>query len=220
MITNNPNQLPSQIANTIIPRFKSERVRSPDQYDPETGLPMYRTVETVQLLIPGDKGNAPVKKVNDEIRNRFRKEYDHWKSSGKTGDFEGSGVPLNQWPQIPKEVAAGLNHANVYTVQQLAALSDAQCQIRGTLGLRKYRDMAAAFVDASRAAAPIAKLAGENEAMERRINLLEAQLKNISELAAKQTEALQRLGQATPSLDVPDLDLDSIPDFNPNEDSN
>lgn len=213
MITNSSHQLPSQVTNVIIPRFKSERVRVPDQYDPDTGLPLYRTVETVQLLIPGDKGNSPVKKVNDEIRNRFRKEYEHWKTSGKTGDFEGTGLPLAQWPQLPKEVAAGLNHANVYTVEQLAGLTDAQCQIRGTLGLRKYRDMAAAYVDSSRAAAPIAKLAGENEALERRINLLEAQLKSINELATKQAEALQRLGDATPALNVPPLDLNSLPDF-------
>jgi len=205
MITNSSHQLPSQVTNVIIPRFKSERVRVPDQYDPDTGLPLYRTVETVEFLIPGDKGNAPVKKVNDEIRNRFRKEYDHWKASGKTGDFEGTGLPLAQWPQLPKDVAAGLIHANVYTVEQLANLTDAQCQIRGTLGLRKYRDMAAAYVDSSRAAAPIAKLAGENEALERRLNLLEAQLKEITGLAEKQQLVIEQLKSETPSLETPNF---------------
>lgn len=196
--------LPSQVTNTIIPRFKSERIRVPDQFDPETGLPLYRTIEIVELLIPGDKGTSPAKKVNDAIRAQFKKEYDHWKRSGGE-NYEGSGVPLAQWPQLPKEIAAGLGHANVFTVEQLAALSDSQCQIKGTLGLRKYRDMAAAYVDASRAAAPIAKLSAENEAMERRIGLLEDSLKKVTTLAEKQADTIKQLQADTPSLETPDF---------------
>lgn len=198
-------QLPSQVTHTIIPRFKSERVRIADQFDPETGLPMYRTIEMVQLLVPGDKGNSPMKKVNDAIRAQYREAYDKWKSGGENSDNIGTGVPLSQWPQLPKEIAAGLSHANVYTVEQLAALSDSQCQIRGMLGLRKYRDMAAAFVDASRAAAPIAKLSSENEAMERRIALLEDNLKKVTALAEKQAVVISQLKAETPSLETPDF---------------
>ena len=198
------NALPSQVTNTIIPRFKSERIRVPDQFDPETGLPLYRTIEIVEFLIPGDKGTSPAKKVNEAIKLQFKKEYDHWKKSGGE-NYEGSGVPLSQWPQLPKEIAAGLVHANIYTVEQLAALSDSQCQIKGTLGLRKYRDMAAAYVDASRAAAPIAKLASENEAMERRIGLLEDSLKKVTGLAERQAETIKQLQADTPSLETPDF---------------
>ena len=198
-------QVPGQGASTIIPQFRSERVRIPDQFDPETGLPLYRTMEIVRLLIPGDKGNAPEKKVNDAIKHQYRKEYDLWKSSGKTGDMEGTGVPLAQWPQLPKEIASGLIHANVFTVEQLSNLSDAQCQIRGTIGLRKYRDMAMAFVDASRAAAPIAKLATENEALERRVILLEQQLTKVTEIAESQSATIAHLKSETPSFETPDL---------------
>jgi cell division protein FtsB len=201
------NALPSQVTNTIIPRFKSERLRIPDQYDPDTGLPMYRTVEMVELLIPGDKGNAPVKKVNDAIRAQYKAEYDRWKSSGRQVENEGNGLPLSQWPQLPKEIAAGLQHSNIFTVQQLAAMSDSQCQIKGTIGLRKYRDMASAFVDASKAAEPIARLSVENEALNRRISLLEEQLKKVSAIAEQQSEVIKTLKTETPSLETPDFGI-------------
>lgn len=203
----NNSHLPSSVKNSVIPRFTSERVRITDQFDPDTGLPLYRTIELVELLIPGDKGNAPVKKVNDGIRDQFRAEYDRWKATGKSAEIGDNGVPLSNWPQIPKEMVAGLQHANVYTVEQLAALSDSQCQIRGTLGLRKYRDMAAAFIDSSRAAAPIAALSHENDLLKNRLALVEKQLEQMTSLANTVTEKVKALEGATPNLSTPDIGI-------------
>ena len=195
-------RLPSDVKPNVIPRFKAERVPIKDQYDAETGLPSYVTVETVTFLIPGDKTSAPSKKVTPEIKRLWAEEYNAWKRSGDQASMEGGGLPLNKWPHMPKEVAAGLIHANIYTVEQLANLSDSQCQIKGTIGLRKYRDMALAFIDSSKAAAPIAKLSAENEAQQRRISLLEDQLKKSNEVAEKLSARLDEL-QGTPALAPP-----------------
>ena len=198
--------LPRDVVSGVIPRFKIERMRVADQFDPNTGLPLYRTMETVELLIPGDKSNAPVKKVNDAIRAQYATEYNAWKKAQGLGEeYKGSGLPLGEWPQCPKEIVAGLAHANVFTVEQLAGLSDSQTQIRGTIGLRKYRDMAIAFVDASRAAAPIAALSQENDALKARLSLIEKQLEQMTNIAQEKAAKVAALESDTPSLSLPDI---------------
>jgi len=186
-------QIPGKVEAGVIPRFHVQRQRIPDEFDPDTGLPRYRTVELVDLLIPGDKNNTPTKRVTPEIKQKFAREYALWKAQGATNEAQvGDGLPLNQWPQIPKELAAGLAHANVFTVQQLSTLSDTQCQIRGTIGLRKYRDMAAAFINASSAAAPIAELTKKNEALENQINLMQKQMTQMQENFEKELQKAQK----------------------------
>jgi hypothetical protein len=195
-------QVPGKVDAGIIPRFHVERQRIEGEFDEETGLPKYRTVELVDLLIPGDKNNTPTKRVTPEIKHRFAVEYARWKAAGSSNDEAlGVGLPLTQWPQIPKELAAGLAHANVFTVEQLAGLSDSQTQIRGTIGLRKYRDMAAAFIDSSKAAAPIAALEKKNEALENQLALMQKQMQQMEENFEKQ---LQQARQAS-NDEMPDL---------------
>lgn len=195
-------QVPGKVDAGVIPRFHVERQRIEGEFDEETGLPKYRTVELVDLLIPGDKNNVPTKRVTPEIKHRFAVEYARWKAAGSSNDEAlGVGLPLTQWPQIPKELAAGLAHANVFTVEQLAGLSDSQTQIRGTIGLRKYRDMAAAFIDSSKAAAPIAALEKKNEALENQLALMQKQMQQMEENFEKQ---LQQARQAS-NDEMPDL---------------
>lgn len=203
-------QIPGKVETGVIPRFHIQRQRIPDEFDPDTGLPKYRTVELVDLLIPGDKNNTPTKRVTPEVKQRFAREYALWKAQGQANDAQiGDGLPLNQWPQIPKELAAGLAHANVFTVQQLANLSDSQCQIRGTIGLRKYRDMAAAYIDASRAAAPIAELTKKNEALENQLALMQKQMTQMQENFEKELQkALQARDSEMPDLSEPTTQRD------------
>ncbi len=198
-------QIPGKVEAGVIPRFHVQRQRIPEEFDPETGLPKYRTVELVDLLIPGDKNNTPTKRVTPEIKQRFAREYALWKAQGSASDAQlGDGLPLNQWPQIPKELAAGLAHANVFTVQHLANLSDTQCQIRGTIGLRKYRDMAAAFINASSAAAPIAELTKKNEALENQMALMKKQMEQMQENFDKELKKAQQSRED----EAPDLSSD------------
>lgn len=201
---NQRNAIPTRVNSSVTPRFRVERMKMGDQIDEDTGLPKYRTVEMVDLLVPGDQKSIPSKRVTPELIKRFKHEYDAWKASKGTEQSQGNGLPLRHWPQMPPEIAMGLAHANIFTVEQLAQLSDTQCNVKGALGLRKYRDMAKAFVDSSLAAAPIAKLAQDNEAMARRVELLERQLKDTVEAAeAKISDLQQQLGEEAPDLSQP-----------------
>lgn len=196
----NAQGIPTRLTNPgIMPVFRVESALVADQFDPETGLPRYHSYEVVELHSPGDLKQIPVKRVTPALIAQYQAHYDAWKKSGKAvSDLSASGLPLIHWPQLPQTIAASLTHAKVFTVEQLAGLTDTQCQINGAMGIRKYRDMAAAFVEKSAAAAPIAALASKNEALERQVALLTKQVEQVNEVA----EALK--AEKAPN-DIPDL---------------
>lgn len=196
----NAQGIPTRATNPqVMPRFKVEHINT-GEIDAETGLPKYVAREVVELHSPGDLKNVPVHRVNAAYIDRFRTEYDAWKRTGSAeSDLAGTGLPLTHWPQMPMAIAASLSHAKVFTVEQLAGLSDTQCSINGAMGIRKYRDMAAAFVDQSRAAAPIARLDAENEALRQEMALLKKQMEQVS---ARAVAAEEKLGGAP---EIPDL---------------
>ena len=161
----------------ITPRFFEETKRT-NEID-ENGLPVFRTVEFVELLIAGDKGNSPVKRVTQAIKEQFPNEYGIWKSKRINPDMVGDGIPLSLWPLIPTEMAKALEYMNVFTVQQLAALSDSAISKPGAIGLRDMRDKAKAFIDSAKSAAPLAKMEVENRELKRQLDLMQIQMDQL-----------------------------------------
>lgn len=188
---------------TVIPRFFTQEIAT-DQVDGQTGLKVYRTVEFVELLIPGDKGSAPVKRVNDQIRAMYRDQYARWKEQGGGADMVGDGIPLKLWPGIKQEVARGLENINIWTVQQLAAMSDSRCTQPGTMGLRDLRDKARAFLESASQTAPIAALQAQLDDMKKRETLRDDQLK----------QALQRAEEAEAKLGGVNVKHETMPELN------
>lgn len=171
----------------ITPRFFEETKRT-NEVD-SNGLPVFRTVEYVELLIAGDKGNSPVKRVTQAIKEQFPNEYGIWKSKRINPDMVGDGIPLSLWPLIPTEMAKALEYMNVFTVQQLAALSDSAISKPGAIGLRDMRDKAKAFMDSAKSAAPLAKLEVENRELKQRMELMQSQMEQLVQaVQAKEAE--------------------------------
>jgi hypothetical protein len=76
-------------------------------------------------------------------------------------------------------MAKALEYINVFTVQQLAGLSDEAISKPGAIGLRDMREKARAFIESAKSAAPIAKLEIENKDLRNRISMLEGQLQQL-----------------------------------------
>lgn len=170
----------------VTPRFYEETVKT-DQID-ENGLPVFRTIEFVELLIAGDKGNAPVKRVNEGVKAQFPDHYARWKATKVNPDMIGDGIPLSLWPVIPKEMAKALEYINVFTVQQLAGIDDNAISKPGAIGLRDMREKAKAFLESAKSAAPIAKLEVENKDLKSRISMLETQLEQLIKATNEKAE--------------------------------
>ena len=132
--------------------------------------------------------------MTDGIRQQFPNEYALWKSKRVGPDMIGDGIPLSMWPLIPAEMSKALEYMNVFTVQQLAALSDGAISKPGAIGLRDMREKAKAFIDSAKSAAPLAKLEVENKELKQRIDLLTQQMEQL--VAASTKADAQRLAGA------------------------
>ena len=103
----------------------------------------------------------------------------------------GDGIPLSLWPLIPTEMAKALEYMNVFTVQQLAALSDSAISKPGAIGLRDMRDKAKAFIDSAKSAAPLAKMEVENRELKRQLDLMQIQMDQLlNAVKERETETL------------------------------
>lgn len=180
----------------LTPRFFEETKRT-NEVD-ENGLPVFRTVEYVELLIAGDKGNAPVKRVTEGIKQQFPNEYGIWKSKRINPDMIGDGIPLSLWPLIPTEMAKALEFMNVFTVQQLAALSDSAISKPGAIGLRDMREKAKAFIDSAKSAAPIAKLEVENKDLRQKLELMQSQMEQLMQAVQEKEKNSEASGEPRP----------------------
>lgn len=127
----------------------------------EMGRPIFKSVEMCEIRIPGDKDNVTVERVSrmqPDPRLRFPGQYARHKA-GEAVQIEGT--LLRQWGLITPAEAKSYEAIDVYTVEQLAGMSDATCQKhRGVLADRqKAKD----WLDKAKGLEPVAQARSENE---------------------------------------------------------
>lgn len=123
------------------------------------GHTVYRDIETVLLYVVGDSGTAASHPVDAGIIARFRDQYEAWKRH-ETGSHI-KGVPLFKWPMASPSMIRELESVNVFSVEDLAAVSDGNVQ-NFTNG-RALREMAIAWLKSATDGAAAMKYAAENE---------------------------------------------------------
>lgn len=107
----------------------------------KVGFPKYKDVPFVTIAVPGDKSFVIDRPIWDDENNprsdtqRFARAWAAFKAGH--ADDAVIGTPLAEWPPISKGQIETLLFQKVRTVEQLAALSDANCQrYLGTIQLR------------------------------------------------------------------------------------
>lgn len=154
-----PPSLDGQTQRPAIPVFFVEAVKNTFRSEQE-GRPVYDDIEMVKLLIPGDKNSSPVKRVDDEDRERYPKQYAAFKA-GIEAPTEGT--PLAEWPPIQKSQVLEFAYFNIKTVEHLAQIHDGQLQ-NLPMGSRALREQAKAYLDiAQNGTGPIGKMVGQIE---------------------------------------------------------
>ena len=129
-----------------LPRFFLHSVEDTEE-SKKAGVPKFRSIEMVEIRIPGDKLSRPVLKVTDEHRRRWPEAYEQFKK-GETG--EGIvGTPLKQWTRISRDKVTELAAINIFSVEQLAELNDEVC-LRIGQGLMGLKQEAIAFLESNK----------------------------------------------------------------------
>lgn len=186
---------PSAPKSPAIPQFFTEAVKL-EWKSQQEGRPIFEDREFVRILIPGDRRSMAVEPVRDEHRQRWPREYEAFKA-GLEPPLEGT--PLGEWPvsmMTPARVQE-LLHFNIRTVEQLAAVNDAQLQNLG-MGSRELRERARIWFEVARTgAAPLERLIARTEDQAREIERLTRELKAAgAELAAFKNKEMSHAGAA------------------------
>lgn len=134
------------------------------------GRPIFKTYEFCEIRIPGDKTNVRqgrVDKMHPDPRLRFAEAYARFQRGER---IQVQGTLLREWTAIPRAEARTLEAAGIYTVEQLAALTDPNAsRLIGSMALRQ---MARDFLATAEKMAPLTQARAENEKLRADLNAL------------------------------------------------
>ena len=180
---------PSAPKSPAIPQFFTEAVKL-EWKSRQEGRPIFEDRDFVRIIIPGDRRSMAVEPVGDAHKERWPREYEAFRA-GREAPLEGT--PLSEWPVSlmgPARVQE-LAYFNLRTVEQLAAVNDAQLQNLG-MGSRELRERARTWLEvAEKGAGPIERLISRNEELARETERLTRELKaaNAELLSFRSKEA-------------------------------
>lgn len=160
---------------SLIVRFSIERKLDATKTG-DDGEPVYKPVEYITIIAPGDRRNVIHRPIMKSDTIRFASRYGAWKQSAKELDL---GTPLKGLDLFPAQQVAEMATQNILTVEQLANLPDGVAgQIMGGFQLKQK---AARYLQAAKEKAPAIKFAKELESRDAQIAALQDQLAKLAE---------------------------------------
>lgn len=168
-------------------RFFSEPVELPGK-SAEEGRPVYIERDFVGITNPGSRDEV-VRRAEDKAKEDefIAWAYRKWKA---TREQVTDGTPLETVPFLNKAQVAELKGLAIHSLETLAAAPDTAVQ--RMMGLRELKKKAQAYLDAAKDSAVVTKLQGELEKRDQEIELLKAQMKQMS---ARFDEAMAKQGE-------------------------
>jgi hypothetical protein len=138
--------------------------------------PIFEEKVFISISIPGDKSLDIHRVANDRDKQRFPI---HWQRfNERTGDQElVSGTPLAEWPQISRSQVEEVKFYKIHTVEQLAAVADANLQ--NMMGGVLLKQKAKAYLENSTS----------NDELSRQLKEAQAQIAQLVALSKGEVEA-------------------------------
>lgn len=149
----------------------------------EAGRPIFAEVDYIIIRAPGDKDNIIERPVDEMDARRFATRYLEWK---KTGENREPGTPLAMWPEMSRAQVEELAFFKVTTVEQLANLSDANCQ--KWPGIQALKQKARDFIEAASGNAPMVKMRAELEELKATNETLRQAVEELRSALAKRSK--------------------------------
>lgn len=151
----------------------------------------------VEIMFPGDNKTVVNRQVKDEDKIRWPGQ---WQAYEAGEAFKIDGFPLEQWPELSADegLIRDLNSKRIYTVEQLAAVSDQNLGNIG-LGARALVAKAQAFVEVRKDSAAVSKYAAQAEQALAENALLREQLAAVN----ARLQAIEDAGDEKPKRGRP-----------------
>lgn len=143
----------------------------------EEGRAVYREVDYIRIMTPGDKLCVIERPVDEIDRRRFAARYEKWKAGA--GDAI-QGTPLSSLPNMTPSKVEEYKFFNIHTVEALAEAPDNVGQ--KFFGFNEDKRRARAFLEVAKGNAPFEKMEQELEARDSKIAELQAQIEAITKM--------------------------------------
>lgn len=135
-----------------------------------------RESDFVEIIFPGDARTEMRRKVQDSDKMRWP---GHWAAYQAGEQSKAAGRPLEQWPQVDEAMIRELNHKRIYTVEQLASVTDGNLSNIG-MGARELVAKAKAFVEAMEKTDAAQKYAAQYEQIKAENDVLQEQNRELA----------------------------------------
>jgi hypothetical protein len=174
----------------LFPHFAMDTKPDPLATERE-GRPIFRDIEIVELISPGNPLNIPVEIVTDEHRQQWPEQYRAFRAGH---EISADGTPLEQWPILRKAQVAELKALNIMTVEHVRDMSDHACQ-RG-MGFIRLRALAKAYLEDAAEGALLSQVTADGERKDARIAELEHKVDELSGLLNSVHSEMQTMKNA------------------------
>lgn len=144
----------------------------------EAGRAIYKEVDYIRIMVPGDKLTVIERELDEIDRRRFASRYEKW-LAGAGNAIEGT--PLASLPNMTPAKVEEYKFFNIHTVEQLAGAPDSLGQ--KFMGFNGDKRAAQAFLDLAKGNAPLEKMNEELKVRDAQIEDLRAQVDALMELS-------------------------------------
>jgi hypothetical protein len=159
----------------LLVRFEVRPIKNEFKSTKE-GRAIFEDCEYISIITPGSR-DIYTTPIDEQYKARFQERYDKWKKTHQ--DSNPAGTILSEVPWITRSLAAELNYCNVFTIEQLASMSDTDAMRMGLMGHNDLRARAKRFVDAAKGEAPMLQMEAELRARDSTILTLQEQMKSM-----------------------------------------
>ncbi len=167
----------------------------------EQGRPIYRDVDMLRMMFPGDNTKEVVRIVRLHQEGNQPADPDRfprqWAAFQAQEAQSQSGTPIEQWPPISKAQSLELKGLKIYTVEQLAAVSDVNLN---WMGARQLRENARAWLAEAESGAETIKLRNMVEDLQAQLEAMMHQKAGFS--SSEKQEQVVESEQAAPMLEA------------------
>ena len=154
------------------------------------GHPVYKDVPYISIVFAGDSTKKVVRpvKVNDQDGapsdlQRFSAQWDRFQ---KGEEQSADGWKLREWPAVSRSLCKTLEQMNIFTVEQLAGLTDTALSF---LGAREWREKARAALEIAGNSAAATKFAAENQHLKDELESLRSTVSQLSNQLQKKQDS-------------------------------
>lgn len=143
----------------------------------QEGRAIYKEVDFIKIMVPGDKLNIIERPVDSIDERRFADRYAKWKA-GAGNAIEGT--PLASLPKMTPTKVEEYKFFGIHTVEQLAEANDNVGQ--KFFGFQEDKRSAKAFIEIAKGNAPFEKMNSELKERDAKIEELQAQIEAITRM--------------------------------------